>query len=249
MNSLLFFLRKLIEALVLPLGFASLLVLIAVFLRRRWLAVVAVLILYTFSIDPVAKMLLRPLESTYPPVAVSAAPRADAIVVLSGGILRGHNRVGIQWDRNSNRFFTAIDLARAAKAGLLVISGGASPSEGPTLRQAAIDAGISPARMIVIGPVFTTADEARAVSRLPAIHSILLVTSAFHMPRAVLLFRARGLDVIPFPTSQFVFRSSHPLNDTEFVPNATPLELSQFAILEYYGLAFYRTLLSLPGHH
>ncbi len=240
---MLFFLRKLIEALLLPVGFAGLLVLVAVFLRRRWLAVLAVLLLYAFSSDPVSRMLLLPLERAYPPVAVSAAPQANAIVALSGAILRGRNRVGIQWDHGANRFFTALALARAGKANLLVISAGDSPFEGPTLRQAAIDAGIPPARIVLTNRVLTTADEAREVSRMPGIHSVLLVTSAFHMPRAALLFRSRGLNVFPFPTDQHIFRGIGPIQATGFIPMSSALQNSEFALREYYGLIVYRILL------
>lgn len=245
---MLFFLRKLIEALLLPLGFTVFLVLIAVFLRRRWLALVAAVLLYAFSIPPVANLLLRPLESTYPPVAVAAAPHADAIVILSGGILRGRNRVGIQWSRDANRFFTALDLARAGKANLLVISAGLFPIDGQILRQAAIDAGVSAGHIVLTDQVFTTEDEARAVSRIPGIHSILLVTSAFHMPRAALLFRSRGFDIFPFPTDQRIFRRAT-LPPAAFIPIPSALDNSESALREYYGLLVYRTLLFLHIHH
>lgn len=244
---MLFFLRKLIEALLLPVGLIAFLVLIAVFLRRRWLAAVAAVLLYAFSIEPFANLLLQPLESTYPPVAVVAAPRADAIVVLSGGILRGRNRAGIQWDQSANRFFAGLDLAHADKANLLVISAGASPDQGPILRQAAVDTGISPACIALTPRVLTTADEADAVSRIPGIHSILLVTSAFHMPRAALLFRSRGFDVLPFPTDQHIFRHPNRMEAIALIPSPPNLEKSEAAFREYYGLLVYRTLLLL--HH
>jgi uncharacterized SAM-binding protein YcdF (DUF218 family) len=96
--------------------------------------------------------------------------------------------------------------------------------------------------VIVTGPVLTTEDEARAVSQIPDIHSVLLVTSAFHMPRAVLLFRARGLDVSPFPTDERVL-GLRTLGWSEFIPSSGALRNAEQALREYYGLAVYRMLL------
>jgi len=97
---------------------------------------------------------------------------------------------------------------------------------------------------VVTTRVLTTEDEARAVSGIPGVHSILLVTSGFHMPRAVLLFRARGLNVFPFPTD------TRTLGAGLFVPRAllpgsSYLQRSEQAIREYYGLAIYHSILFL----
>jgi len=239
---MLFFLRKLIESLLLPLGASGLLILAGIFLRRRWLALAGVGVLFVFSLLPVGGLLLRPLEHVYSPMTVDAAPHADAIVVLSGGIFRFRNAPGVQWGNSANRFFAGIDLARAGKADLLILSSGLDPIQGPILRQVALDDGLPPDRVVLTSLVSTTQDEARAVSRMPGIHSVLLVTSAFHMPRAAFLFRARGLQVTPFPTDQRV--AGHiVLHATELIPSSAGLDDSDAAIREYFGLAVYHSLL------
>lgn len=240
---MLFFLRKLIEALLLPIGFSALLVLAGVILRRRWLAVVGVITLYTFSTEVAGRLMMRPLERVYSPMTVAAAPHADAIVVLNGDIVKGVTAPGVQWGRSANRFFSARDLALAQKANVIVISAGLHRFEGTTMRQTAILDGISPDRIVLTPAVATTEEEALAVSAIPGIHSILLVTSAFHMPRAVLLFRARGLEVIPFPTAQRVI-GRRPMDLSEFIPRPSSLESSEDALREYYGLAVYRAIFS-----
>jgi len=246
---MLFFFRKLIEALLLPVGLCGLLVLVAVILRRRWIAVVAVVMLYAFSTEFVAlRMLLRPLEQFYPPIAVAAAPVADAIVVLNGSVVRGRNAAGIQWDNNANRFFAAVDLARARKAKLLVISAGNYPYTGRLLREVAVRDGIPPGQIVLTPRVSTTEDEVRAVSGMPAIHSILLVTSASHMPRAAMLFRAAGFVVDPFPTDQRSPPPSTPALAIQLIPGPGGLQASEAALREYYGLAVYRLIfLFRPG--
>lgn len=157
------------------------------------------------------------------------------------------NPAGVQWGEVASRYFSAFDLAEAGKARLLVFTGAETGvpgglSQGAIMRQAAIRQGIPPDRIIVTPVVLTTEDEAREVSKITGIHTVLLVTSAVHMPRAVLLFRARGLDVTPFSTDQRAFGPWHP-NPLGFIPSPLGLENSQSALQEYYALAIYRTIL------
>jgi uncharacterized SAM-binding protein YcdF (DUF218 family) len=238
---MLFFLRKLAESLILPDGLAALVVILAVILRRRRIALVAAVALCGFSTEAVAWCLLRPLEKIYPPMRVAEAPPADAIVVLAGGIVRGITSAGLQWGTGANRFFTGVDLALANKARRFVISSGGRAVDGEILRRVAVNDGISAERIMVTPVVLTTEEEARAVSQIPGVHSILLVTSAFHMPRAALLFRSRGFAVTPFPTDQREpsFFKEDPLI---FIPTASGLLNSETALREYYGLLIYRGL-------
>jgi uncharacterized SAM-binding protein YcdF (DUF218 family) len=239
---MLFFTRKFIEALLLPVGISALLIIAGVVLRRRRIAIAGVVILCVFSLQPVSRLMMGPLERVYAPMTVAASPHADAIVVLSGGILRGVTAPGVQWGDSANRFFAGIDLATAGKANVIIISTGIFPAEGSILRQTAIRDGIPQEHIIVTPLVSTTEDEARAVSEIPGIHSILLVTSAFHMPRAALLFRARGLDVTPFPTDERILRRRL-LISSDFIPASGALGESEAAMREYYGLAVYRVAL------
>jgi len=240
-NIMLFFLRKFIEALLLPVGLSGLLIIAGIVLRRRWIAIVGTITLYVFSTQFTSRSMLRSLERVYEPITVAAAPDADAIVVLNGGIVRGRNAAGVQWGESANRYFAGLDLALAGKAKIFVISAGIVPGQGAILQQTAIRREMQPERIILTPPVSSTEDEARAVSEIPGIHSILLVTSAYHMPRAVLLFRARGLDVSPFPTDERApAQVAFPF---AFIPASAPLQESEQAMREYYGLAFYRMIL------
>ncbi len=243
---MLFFLRKLAEAMMLPIGFCGLLIVVAVVLRRRLIALAAVVLICGLSTDMAGLSLLRPLEHVYKAMPVAEAPQADAIVVLAGNQIRGVNPVGLQWGSDANRFFTGVDLARAQKARLLIISRGERPNVGRILQQAAVRDGIPGERIVLTRVVLTTEDEARAVSEIPGIHSILLVTSAFHMPRAVLLFRSRGFDVRPFPTDQRVPAEAQP-DMNKFIPRAAGLFNSETALREYYGLLVYRAILLFRG--
>jgi uncharacterized SAM-binding protein YcdF (DUF218 family) len=244
---MLFFLRKLVEALMMPIGFSVFLLILGLVLRRRAPMVAAILVLCIPSTQLVSHLLLKPLESYYPAQTVADAPHVDAVVVLSGSILRGISPAGVQWGECANRYFAGLDLALAQKATLLVLSAGEPHSslnvnQGSILRQIAISRGFPGERIIVTRPVLTTEDEASAISHLAGIHSILLVTSAFHMPRAVMLFRSHGMDVSPFPTDQRV-TGRMVSESVGLIPDSSPLHSSELAIREYYGLVVYKTLL------
>ncbi len=242
---MLFFLRKLIEALLLPIGISIFLTIAGAVLRRRRLAIAGALVLYIFSTEFVGRLLLQPLERYYEPITVDAAPQADAIVVLSGAVVRGVNAPGVQWGESANRYFTGFDLAKAGKAKMIVFTGAytgaGGPSQGAITRDVAIRDGIAPDRIIVTPLVLTTEDEASAISRIPNIHSILLVTSGSHLPRAAMLFRTHGLNVTPFPTDQR-FLGRWRTEGGSFIPESAQLHLSELALREYYGLAVYRLI-------
>lgn len=248
---MLFFFRKLIEAMLMPLGLFGILVLLGVWLRRHWLIFAAVIMLFFLSTTFGSRMLLTPLEHTYPSRPVSDAPMADAIVVLSGDILRGVSPSGVQWGDNANRYFTGVALARADRARYLVLSAGTPPTahsvdQGVLLRRLSVENGIPDNRILITRHALTTEDEARAVSGMPGIHSILLVTSAFHMPRAAMLFRARKFEVFPFPTDNRIIGPE--FGRLAMLPEPSNLRESELALREYYGLVVYKTLFLLhPG--
>jgi uncharacterized SAM-binding protein YcdF (DUF218 family) len=118
------------------------------------------------------------------------------------------------------------------------------PPEGETLRQQALALGLPADSLATTSRVRNTAEEAQVVARsLPAGASIVLVTSAFHMPRAARLFQRQGLAVIPYPVD---FQASgawagnllaDPLN---FLPSATGLWRSSRALNEAIGRTIYR---------
>jgi uncharacterized SAM-binding protein YcdF (DUF218 family) len=244
-----FFLRKAVEALMMPIGFSALVIAAGLFFRRRWISVAGLILLIVLSTGLGGEALLLPLERAYEPRTIAECPNADAIVVLSGNIVRGIAKPGVQWGVSANRYFTGVQLALAGKAKLLVFTGaptGPRLTEGGILRQVAIGQGMAPDRVVVTGPVLTTAEEAHEVSVMPGVHTIVLVTSAFHMSRAAMIFRAAGLQVIPFPTDLHYFMAQPPFLFL-LLPSSEGINESEAAIHEYYGLAVYRILLLF--HH
>jgi uncharacterized SAM-binding protein YcdF (DUF218 family) len=244
-----FFLRKLIEALFLPLGFGLLLVLAGLAFRRRLWGLAGVAVIAVAAMRLVGVELLAPLEGAYPERAPDAGQPVDAVVMLSGNITRGVSSQGIQWGDSANRFFTAVNLKLAGEGPVLVLTNGhdaahPEPDMGDLLRAEAIRRGVPEDQIILVGQVLTTEDEARAVAALPGIHHIALVTSAFHMARSKMLFSALGFHVEPFPTDYHHFRERE-TKAMDFVPTAGGYLETESALREYYGLAAYWLLLKV----
>ena len=185
-------------------------------------------------------------------IDASAAPVADAIVVLSTGRVVAPGTAAISEWADADRFFGGIELFEKGKAPLLVFTGGWLPwepdaaLEGDVLAAHAKAIGVPPAQIVTTGRVSNTAQEAEAVAalmrdRLNPSGRILLVTSAFHMPRAERLFARTGLSVSPFLVD---FQGAHRGRITmmDVLPNAGALNETQTALRELYGRLDHRLI-------
>ena len=80
-----YLLSKLLPLAVLPIGLSLILLLVGLIARWRWPVLTALLLLWVFSLGLVSQGLCRWLEASWQRRTATVAPRADAIVVLSGG--------------------------------------------------------------------------------------------------------------------------------------------------------------------
>lgn len=153
----------------------------------------------------------------------------------------------------ADRFLAGVALARANAAPWLVFTGGWSPAapsaplEGDANREDAAALEIASDRVLSTGPVRTTAEEAVVVATLlsetldlggEAPH-VLLVTSAFHLPRAVALFERQGLRVTPYPVDLRV-DAARIVTLRDLLPSAGALHTSETALREWLGRVVYR---------
>jgi uncharacterized SAM-binding protein YcdF (DUF218 family) len=242
------FLHKFLPELLLPLNVALVLGLWGIW-RRRWRTVSAgLLVLLLASNRGVSWVATRMAEQWAVALEPASMPIADAIVVLSAGRLPAPGPVARYEWVDANRFTGGLELYQAGKAPLLVFTGARvmpdrpMPTEGALLRDEARMRGVPDAAMAVSEYVFNTADEAREVRSLLrdrgiATPRVLLVTSAFHMPRARVLFEQAGMQVSPFPVD---FESPTPgLSWRLLVPHPNNLRATQQALREGYGRAYY----------
>ena len=226
------YLNKILPLLVSPLFFAGLLILIGLLIRSRKLGLGGLALLILSSLPIVSKNSINYLEKDYGPINISEVAVTEAIVVLSGMV------------KYSDRIFGGIDLAINKKAPFLILTRGQMPwsagkPEGEHLQDVAIQFGVAPENILLTENVENTDQEAVATRKL--INSdkptITLVTSAFHMPRAQLVFEAAGFQVVPFPVD---FRSSESrLTLLDFIPSADALRQFSFFIREMIGRTYY----------
>lgn len=201
--------------------------------------------LYLCSTAWFADLLMGSLEDRYPPRAMSVLPRADAIVVL-GGATRGDTHWSTRADLNqqADRITDALALYRAHKAPLLLLSGGSGTGGRPEAEQMADYLTLMgvPDRAIILekasSDTHQNAVNSAALLKARGARSVLLVTSAFHMPRALPLFERQGLEVIAAPAD--FQRLVAPPVIPRWLPTVDDLQRTSYAFKEYAGYAYYR---------
>ena len=176
---------------------------------------------------------------------MSVVPKADAIVVL-GGATRGDTYWSSMADLNAaaDRLTHAVSLYKAKKAPLVLLSGGSttgSRSEAEQLRDYMVLMGLPDRALLMERQSLDTQQNARYSALILQgrdVRRILLVTSAYHMSRAVPLFERQGFEVIPAPTDyqRLVGIPAVP----RWLPTADDLWRSTAAIKEYVGFLYYR---------
>ena len=133
---------------------------------------------------------------------------------------------------------------KAGKAPNLIFTGAKMPwgkssrTEGAVLTDYAIQYGIPSNQIFVSGLVTNTADEATAVKKMALGNKIILVTSAFHMPRARMLFEKKGLEVVPYPVD-FKSLTADSVTFMHYLPNAGSLAKTELGMRELMGRLFY----------
>jgi len=197
--------------------------------------------------SPLSTWLYSQHERTYQPVSVTDSPVADAIVMLGGGVgiplpPRVESQLG------GNRTLHAFRLYKARKAPLIIISGGNKfpqtgvKSESHYTAEILESWGVPGNAMILETNSRNTHENAVQVQRMleaRGIDRILLVTSAFHMPRAIKTFQHVGLDAIPSPSGYSVAAYSRPAF-LDWWPRLGNFSKSQAVVKENLGILVYR---------
>jgi len=247
-----FILSKILDVVLTPLAWAIVLILLGVgkgsaSRGRRALPVLGVAVLLLFSFESVSNRLWRSLEQSS-----SSTVRPGVtydVVILLGGVTE--NRVEATWgqrafNNNNERLLETFDLLRKGTAKNAIVSCGAPPStptevvESMVLRDQLVAWGIEPDRIVLEDQSRNTHENAAfssAIVRARGWQTVLLVTSAFHVPRAIGCFQKEGLAVDVLPVDYRSFASTYP---SDLLPRAEYLEQSTAAMREWFGRAVYR---------
>lgn len=256
------FLSKFLPLLVYPAGLCLIFLMLAlIFWRKRKLAAgfvtAALLILWIGGNRWVSTAVVRSLEWQYIPDA--NIPTAEAIVLLSGGTESPQPpRQMVEVNSAGDRVWYAAELYKQGKAAHLLLSGGnidwlsdAETSPAEDMAAQLKELGVPESALWMEGKSQNTEENA-AFSwkelQTRGIKRIILVTSAMHMPRSVMLFKAQGFEVVPAPADYTVTYSSwerllHPTWQEaliNLIPNAGSMNALTNALKEYIGMSVWR---------
>jgi uncharacterized SAM-binding protein YcdF (DUF218 family) len=242
------FIKLVVGAAVTPMAFGLLIVFagaIARLFARRRLSIVlwtaAAFLVYVASIAPVADALLAPLEGRFAPLSdVQDLPPVRYIVVLGSGYAPRDGipiTAALEGDGLS-RIAEGVRLMRQIHGARLVVSGGAVDNRTAAAvgyAQFAVDFGIDADSIVKLDKSLDTAEEASSIAALVGQAPFILVTSAYHMPRAVRLLQLAGAHPIPAPTGQLTSRQIE-WAPQGWIPHSSSLHKTERALHEYIGM-------------
>ncbi len=179
-----------------------------------WIAVV--------SYTPFSNLLIYPLESQHS--QLNEIPKDVKYILLLGG------------DRE-NRGWEALRLYNQIADSKIITSGYAgrgSIAEAVKTANILYDLGIPKEDVIVHSSPKDTKEEAIKIKQVLGEKRFILITSAYHMPRALALFKKEGLNPIIVPTDFKIKESDKVIS----VPSSQGLQKTEIAWHEYLGLVF-----------
>ena len=202
------------------------------------------------GLSPLANWIILPLEQRFPRPDISAlATGIDGIIIL-GGFEEGRITVArraLQLNEASERLTEAVSLAKRLQSAKVVFTGGSGSLFGKDevaagqVRDFLIDAGVARDRILLEDASRNTRENAtktRDLLKPQAGSRWLLVTSAYHMPRSISIFRQVGFDVIAWPVD---YRTAGPSDAFRFFDSIdNGFRRLDTAAKEYTGLLVYR---------
>jgi uncharacterized SAM-binding protein YcdF (DUF218 family) len=244
-------LTSLFELFFLPPGLFIFLLLLSVFLvkdiyRLKRLIFLQILLLYLLSIPVTSHYLFAALETTpalTPEQIQNTKP--DAIIVLAGGIK--------SWQKEYHGadvgYFTQLRLRYAAwlqkQTGLPVLVTGGIEKDGITeaelMKKVLVQEYQVTAKVLVEKNSQNTYENALYSKKIMAQHQLkqaYLVTNAFHMPRALMVFEKQQLDTIPAPMA--FFHNNMDYLSGDFLPQSKVLWQNYLALHEIIGFYWYQ---------
>lgn len=214
----------------------------------RWLLLVGFAGLVVLGFSPVGNLLLYPLEQRFAPPKDLAARSYDGIIFLGGfedgNISMGRNTLALI--DAGERLSETVRLAHQLPQMPLIFTGGAgsifleAKDAGGAVGKYLRDVGINPKRIIIENASRNTWENAIFTKELlkPTSQSkYLLVTSAWHMPRSMGIFRKAGFRVDAYPVD---YRTAGAMDlQRPFSMMATGLKRTDRAAKEWIGLLAY----------
>lgn len=217
--------------------------------RRRLYGAAGLAVLLLASSPPIANALLWRLEHSAPST-YRADVTYDAVILLGGVVDEQATAASGQPSYNDNveRLIMTHRLLRDGNARIAIVSGAASSEEFAAYGESAVlarqleDWGIAKERIISEDKARNTRENAvytKEIARARGLSRVLVVTSAFHMPRAAECFAAVDMKV---DTLGVDYRADPPayLGLGKFLPRAHSLGITAMVVREIFGRVVYR---------
>jgi uncharacterized SAM-binding protein YcdF (DUF218 family) len=242
--------RDIVWSLVGPSGMFLILVLILAWPSRsqrswrRWRRPIVGIILALLMLSPLGTLMLDPLERKYPQLPLNT--RASGVILLTGA-----ERLGVsdrakrpEFGNDADRIIIGRILSEQNPRAILVLVGGIqlrTARDTEVLARTLVLQGVAPGRIRKINGTTDTCTNAQGVAKSRIVapgERWLLVTSAYHMPRAMACFRAHGVQVTPFPAD---YKLPRLLTWGDYVasPWLYNLDRLEMASHEWTGLVYY----------
>jgi uncharacterized SAM-binding protein YcdF (DUF218 family) len=246
--------------LVVAVGIAGLALLATRWVRAGcWLVGASLVMLALLGLSPLGNALFIPLEDRFPPWDPARGP-PDGILVLGGAISPDVSlaRDEVALNESAERLTVAAELARRYPDARVLFSGGSGAlmhdegSEAPFAARELEGLGIARKRILLEDRSRNTVENAlysKQIAQPKPGERWLLVTSAYHLPRAVGVFRKAGFAVEPYPVDWRTRGAADALRPFPTVGDG--LRRADTAMREWVGLAVYwitgRTSELFPG--
>lgn len=214
--------------------------------RRLALGGLAATLVLGFA--PVGAWMTLPLENRFPPARPGVTPAYAGIIML-GGFEDGRTSVArgqLTLNEAGERFVETLRLARRYPTAKIIFTGGPASlilnqkSAGRAIADAMRDLGLDASRVVLETASFNTWQNAtmtRAIVKPRPGQRFLLVTSAWHMPRSMGVFRKAGFEVDAWPVDYRTADTSDLIRPFGRVTEG--LERVDFATKEWIGLVAY----------
>jgi len=157
--------------------------------------------LFVWGTDCVSRQLVFWIEKNYPPIPMDKVPSADVIVVLGGGMAPPKGVCSCpELYGGADRVWHAARLYHAGKAPVIMPTGCTEANSSVVFLKAL---GVPSSAIIVETKANNTIENglySKELMQKNGFTNALLVTSAFHMRRAEMIFRTIGVQVVPVAT-------------------------------------------------
>ncbi|MDA7734298.1 YdcF family protein [Candidatus Pelagibacter sp.] len=240
------YLHKIIPLIASPLFLIIFLIILGIIFKSKKTNLLGILILIFCSSPLISNKLISYLEKDYIPQNISTIDNADAIVVLSGmvSVIKFEDKITYEFNSAVDRIFSGINLYKNNKAPMLILTNGQLPwslgmPEGEYIKNFAIKFGVPEENILLTDKVQNTDQEAKSVKKLLNSNEdkVILVTSAFHMPRAKKVFEAAEIKVLPFAVDFVSIKKKATIMD--FIPSASAFGGTSFFVREMIGRFYY----------